>query len=74
MKFRLGPRWSDLIITIYIVVSLYLRIRLENHYQVSPLTSLLIGFSLIGILLILLKVKVLNPDWFGFFKHKSVKK
>lgn len=74
MKFRLGPRWSDLIITIYIIVSLYLRIRLENHYQVSPLTSLLIGFGLIGIVLILLKFKVLNPDWFGIFKSKSVKK
>ncbi len=72
MKFRLGPRWSDLIITIYIVVSLFFRIRLEKHYQVSPLTSLFIGFSLIGILLIFLKFKILNPRWFGMYK--SIKK
>lgn len=74
MKFRLGPRWSDLIITIYIVVSLYFRIKFEHQYQVNPLVSLLIGLSLIGVLLIFIKLKVLNPRWFGIFNSNHIKK
>jgi len=73
MKLRLSPIASDVIITIYVVVSLFYRIKFEKDIGVTPLQSLVIGASLILFLWSLIKLKILNPNWFGLFHSKKMK-
>ena len=73
MNFRVNPRTSDIIISIYVIVSLFYRIKFENETGVSPLQSLVIGICLIAIPWSLIKLKVLNPNWFGLFNTKKSK-
>ncbi|MCV6630640.1 MAG: hypothetical protein OIF50_12380 [Flavobacteriaceae bacterium] len=73
MKFRLGPMLSDILISIYVVVSLYFRFKLESQYPVSPLYSVVMGLCFVTILWVLIKLKVLNPRWFGLFNPKVKK-
>ncbi len=71
MKLRLNPLASDICICIYAVVSLYLRFKLENETPISALNSVVIGVCFVVILWVLIKLKVLNPNWFGLFKTKK---
>ncbi len=73
MKLRLNPLASDIVISIYVVISLYLRFSLENQTPISPLNSVVIGLCFVTILWVLIKLKVLNPNWFGLFKGKKNK-
>jgi len=72
MKLQLKPLTSDIIISIYVIASLYLRLKFENDFSVSPLFSLITGLLLLFILYALIKLKVLNPGWFGLFNHKKI--
>ena len=72
MKFQLKPLASDIFISVYIVATLYLRLKLENESSVSPLTSLVIGLLSVFIIYAFIKLKVLNPGWFGLFGSKNV--
>jgi hypothetical protein len=71
MKLKLGPLTSDIIIVIYAVVTLYFRFKLENESNISTLNSLVIGVSFVLIIWVLIKLKILNPSWFGLFKNKG---
>ena len=73
MKLQLKPLASDIIISIYAIASLYLRLKFENESAVSPLTSLVIGGLSLFILYALVKIKVLNPGWFGLFNREKYK-
>ena len=73
MNFRINPQASDIIITIYVIVTLFYRIRFENATGVSPLESLVIGICLVAIPWSLIKLKILNPNWFGLFNPKKSK-
>ncbi len=73
MKFRLNPLASDIFICIYAIVSLYLRFKLENEQTVSIANSLVIGACFVVIIWVLIKLKVLNPNWFGLFNSKKAK-
>lgn len=73
MNFRINPQASDIIITIYVIVTLFYRIRFETATGVSPLQSLVIGLCLVAIPWSLIKLKVLNPNWFGLFNPKKSK-
>lgn len=68
MKFQLSPIISDIFITVYIIATLYFRIIFENNTQINPLLSILLGIGFIAIIWVLIKLKVLNPNWFGLFK------
>ena len=70
MKLHLKPLASDIFISIYAIVSLYLRLKLESESLTSPLTSLIIGAMSVLIIYALIKLKILNPGWFGLFKNK----
>ena len=72
MKLQLKPLASDIIISIYVIASLYLRLKFENDFSVSPLFSLVTGLLLLFIPYALIKLKVLNPSWFGLFNHKKI--
>jgi len=73
MKLPLNHLTSDIIISVYIVVSLFLRFKFENEIAVSPMNSIAIGACFVVILWALIKLKVLNPNWFGLFNSKKSK-
>lgn len=74
MKLQLKPRTSDIVITIYVVFTLLFRIKFETETGVSPLQSLVIGICLVAMPWALIKLKILNPEWFGLFTPKSTAK
>lgn len=73
MKFQINSKASDIIICAYVIISLYYRIKIENQAGVTPILSLVIGTCLILILWSLIKLKILNPNWFGLFTPKKSK-
>lgn len=73
MKFKLNPLASDVFICIYAIISLFLRFKLENEQTVSIANSLVIGACFVIIIWVLIKLKVLNPNWFGLFNSKKAK-
>ncbi len=73
MKFKINSRASDIIITIYVVLTLFYRIKFENETGVTALQSLVIGICLVAMPWSLIKLKLLNPNWFGLFNPKIPK-
>lgn len=73
MNFKISPLASDVIISIYAVVTLYLRFSYEKQANISVMNSLVMGICFTVILYALIKLKVLNPNWFGLFTPKKVK-
>jgi len=73
MKLRLKPLASDIFICIYAIVSLYLRFKYESETPISPMNSIVMGVCFVVILWVLIKLKVLNPNWFGLFNSKENK-
>jgi hypothetical protein len=71
MKFQFSPLASDILISIYAVVTLYFRFKLENNTNVSFLNSIVMGVSFVVIIWVLIKLKILNPNWFGLFNSKK---
>ncbi|MCB0470890.1 MAG: hypothetical protein KDC51_10360 [Flavobacteriaceae bacterium] len=71
MKLRLNPLVSDIVILVYILTTLFLRFKFENENPVSTMNSVVIGLCFIVILWVLIKLKVLNPNWFGLIKTKK---
>ncbi|MUU77344.1 hypothetical protein [Winogradskyella endarachnes] len=68
MKFQINPLASDIIISIYVIATLYLRFKFENTADVSPMLSIVMGVCFVVIIWALVKLKVLNPNWFGLLK------
>jgi len=73
MKFRLNPLASDIFISVYVIASLYLRFKFENEAPISPINSIVIGACFVLIIWALIKLKVLNPNWFGLFNSQKNK-
>lgn len=71
MKFRINPLASDIIISIYVVLTLFLRFKFENQAEVSPMLSIVMGICFVLIIWALIKLKILNPNWFGLFNSKK---
>jgi hypothetical protein len=71
MKFHINPLASDIIISIYIITTLFLRFKFENQTAVSPMLSIVMGLCFVVIIWALIKLKVLNPNWFGLFNSKK---
>lgn len=74
MKLQLPPMASDITICLYVITTLFIRFKLENQNPISPLHSIVLGFCFITIIWVLIKFKVLNPNWFGFFGPKKSSK
>ncbi|MBT8299126.1 MAG: hypothetical protein KJO52_12400 [Maribacter sp.] len=73
MKLRLKPLASDIFISIYVIVSLYLRFKYESETPISLMNSIVMGICFVVILWVLIKLKLLNPNWFGLFNSKQNK-
>jgi hypothetical protein len=73
MKFHINPLASDIIISIYVITTLYLRFKFENDANVDAGLSIVMGICFVVILWVLIKLKVLNPNWFGLLNSKKLK-
>ncbi|MBU2928430.1 hypothetical protein [Winogradskyella psychrotolerans] len=73
MKFRINPLASDILISIYVIATLFLRFKYENITNVTPMLSIVMGVCFVVIIWVLIKLKVLNPNWFGLLNSKKVK-
>jgi hypothetical protein len=73
MKFRINPLASDIIVSIYVIATLYLRFKFENVADVSPMLSIVMGICFVVIIWVLIKLKVLNPNWFGLLNFNKSK-
>ncbi len=73
MKFHINPLASDIIISIYVVATLFIRFKYENITNVTPMLSIVVGICFVVIIWALIKLKVLNPNWFGLLNSKKVK-
>ena len=73
MKIRINPLASDIIISIYAVATLFLRFKFENETNVDAGLSIVMGICFLVIIWALIKLKVLNPNWFGLFNSKKLK-
>lgn len=62
--------WADIIISIYLLTTLFLRILAEPGLEGHPIFSIAAGLVFISILWALIKIKVLVPNYFGLFKPK----
>ena len=71
MRLRINPLASDIIISIYIFATLYLRFKWESQTATSPMLSIVMGFCFVLIIWALIKLKILNPNWFGLFNAKK---
>lgn len=71
--FRLGGVASDIFISIYILVTLYLRFKFESQKPTGIFESIVLGICFVTIIWALIKLKFLNPNWFGLFNSKSTK-
>jgi hypothetical protein len=72
-RFQLNAMASDLLISAYVIVTLFLRFKFENQTAVNPLESIVMGACFVLIIWALIKLKVLNPNWFGLFNSKKSK-
>lgn len=70
MKIRFSPLVSDIIISVYVVLTLAFRFYYDQVANDSWGTSLVIGLAFLVILWVLIKAKILQPNWFGLFKKK----
>jgi hypothetical protein len=73
-KLSFSPLASDIIISAYILITLIYRFQLENTANISTLNSVFLGLSFIMIIWVLIKLKVLNPNWFGLIQSKNISK
>ncbi|MDO6597453.1 hypothetical protein Q4512_11050 [Oceanihabitans sp. 2_MG-2023] len=71
MKFHINPLASDIIISIYIIATLFLRFKFESETYTSPMLSIVMGICFVAIIWVLIKLKVLNPNWFGLLNSKN---
>lgn len=70
---RINALTSDVIISIYVIVTLFFRFKLEKETATDPIESLVMGICFVVIIWALIKLKVLNPNWFGLFNSKTNK-
>lgn len=73
MKLHLNPLTSDIIISVYVIVSLFLRFKFESETPISPVNSIVMGICFVVIIWVFIKLKILNPNWFGLFNPKKPK-
>jgi len=73
MKFQINPLASDIIISIYAIATLFIRFKYENITNVTPMLSVVMGICFLVIIWVLIKLKILNPNWFGLLNSKKAK-
>lgn len=62
---------ADIIVVIYLLVTLFFRIMVEGALVDSPIISMCAGLILLLFLWSLIKTRILIPDYFGLLRPKS---
>lgn len=57
MNYRLGNRTSDIMIAIYVIITIFGRIYIESLFQIGLLSSLYMGVFTLLILWAFIKIK-----------------
>lgn len=70
---QLNAITSDIVISLYVIVSLFFRFKLESETATGAIESMVIGLCFVTIIWVLIKLKILNPNWFGLFNPKKSK-
>lgn len=72
-RLQLNALTSDVLISIYVLVTLFIRFKYENEFATGALESLVMGICFVLLIWVPIKLKVLNPNWFGLFNSKTSK-
>lgn len=64
-KLQLNSTLSDSFIALYLFAFLFFRFQIENQFQGRYLISLLFGGLTLFFLWVMIKKKILNPNYFG---------
>ena len=67
-------KYADFILTIYILGTLYLRFNLEDSLQHHPILSICLGGIMLLLAWAVIKVKWLQPDYFGLLGEPTDKR
>jgi Mn2+/Fe2+ NRAMP family transporter len=70
-RLQLNGITSDVLISVYVVITLYFRFKLESETATGPIESLVMGLCFVVIIWVLIKLRFLNPNWFGVFNSKT---
>lgn len=62
---------ADLIMTMYVLATLYVRFLVEPSLEGHPFISVALGLVMFLILWSAIQVKFLEPDYFGLLKKKE---
>lgn len=63
--FRIGKTLSQIIVVLYIAVTLYIRFAVEDQLNGFWFLSLIVGSICLVILWAMIKIRILNPGWIG---------
>lgn len=74
MKFQFNSKISDIIITLYLMAMLFFRFQIENQFRGKYMISMLFGVMTLFFLYVLIKNKILNPNYFGLLKKPTVRR
>lgn len=69
---QLGPKTSDIIVAIYLAITLVVRFLIEPQIQNYPIISIAFGLFALLFIWAVSKTRFLNPNWFGLLKTKQV--
>lgn len=64
---------ADIIVSIYLLVTLFFRFQAEKGLADHPIFSILGGVVLLGVLWALIKTNILAPNYFGLMGKQSNK-
>jgi len=62
---------ADLIVTVYLLATLYLRFQAEKGLVDYPFLSIAVGVVMLLILWAFIKGNIIQPDYFGLLKKRK---
>lgn len=62
---------ADCIVIIYLLATLFLRFMVEDSMQAHPMLSIALGVVMLLILWAIIKVRLLQPNYFGLLEKKD---
>lgn len=74
MKFSIGRKASDIIASLYIIGTLFLRLQLEHQLDGRYFLSIALGLFGLLFLWALVKIGLLNPSFFGMWPGEEAER
>ena len=64
--------WADCIVSLYLLGTLFMRISIEDSMVTHPILSIALGLVMILLVWAMIKIRFLQPDYFGLLGKKKV--